>query len=70
MYRYPVGAKQGVSASPGSDGICGKNEGKADKGEADESFASAAPDGVCCKNAGKADKGEADESFASPLLSS
>lgn len=34
-----VGAKQGVSASPGSDGVCGKNAGNADKGEAGVSFA-------------------------------
>jgi REP element-mobilizing transposase RayT len=35
-----VGAKQGVSASPGFDGVCCKHAGDVDKGEAGESFAS------------------------------
>jgi len=38
-----LGAKQGVSASPGSEGVCGKHAEKADKGEAGESFASPLP---------------------------
>jgi hypothetical protein len=40
MEPYPVGAKQGVSASPGSDVFFGKNAENANKGEAGVLFAS------------------------------